>query len=292
MRRATEVFPFDEMEFSWNDTPMPNLPDSADSLRAHRALPVLAVIVLAAAPVSSLRAGPCAVADQGEGRVAEIIDNGSFRLDDGREIRLAGIETAISDTPETARDALAALIEHRDVTLHGDDDAPDRYGRQRAFVTLAGSDTLVQRELLAQGHALAAADVTDSDCARLLAAAESEARGTHRGIWGAGVIKNAESPDDILSGIGRFTVVEGKVLSVRQAGATTYLNFGHNWTRGFAVTISRRILPVLESAGLAVKSLENRRIRVRGWVEAPRGTNSGPRIDVLQVAQIELLNSN
>jgi hypothetical protein len=51
-------------------------------------------------------------------------------------------------------------------------------------------------------------------------------------------------------------------------------------------------MPVLEGAGLAVKSFENRRIRVRGWVEAARGVSSGPRIEILQVAQIEVLNSN
>jgi hypothetical protein len=91
-----------------------------------------------------------------------------------------------------------------------------------------------------------------------------------------------------LTRIGRFTVVEGKVLSVRQAGATTYLNFGRNWTRDFAVTISRRMLPAVESAGLALKSLENRRIRVRGWVEM-RG---GPRIEVLRASQIDLIGGN
>ena len=101
-------------------------------------------------------------------------------------------------------------------------------------------------------------------------------------------IKNAESPDDILAGIGRFVVVEGKVLSVRQAGATTYLNFGRNWTRGFAVTISRRMLPAVEAAGIVPKSLENRRIRVRGWVEG----STGPRIDVHRVGQIELLGGS
>ena len=74
-------------------------------------------------------------------------------------------------------------------------------------------------------------------------------------------------------------VVEGKVLSVRQAGATTYLNFGRNWTRDFAATIPRRALPVFEAAGVVPKSLENRRIRVRGFVEA-RG---GPRLEVLRV---------
>ena len=36
----------------------------------------------------------CLFEPQGEGRVAEIIDGRSFRLTDGREIRLAGIESA------------------------------------------------------------------------------------------------------------------------------------------------------------------------------------------------------
>jgi hypothetical protein len=131
--------------------------------------------------------------------------------------------------------------------------------------------------------------VTNKDCASILTTAEAEARQAKRGAWAdPAAIKNAESPGDILAGIGRFTIVEGKVLSVRQAGATTYLNFGRNWTQGFAVTISRRMIPAFEAAGILLKSLENRRIRVRGWVEA-RG---GPRIEVLRVGQIELLGGN
>ena len=123
----------------------------------------------------------------------------------------------------------------------------------------------------------------------VLTAAEATGRQARKGTWAEpAAIKNAESPGDILAGIGRFTMVEGKVLSVRQAGATTYLNFGPNWTRDFAVTISRRMLPAFEAAGISVKSLENRRIRVRGWVEA-RG---GPRIEVLHPGQIELLGGN
>ena len=107
--------------------------------------------------------------------------------------------------------------------------------------------------LLAQGEALVSAEVADKDCAAELAAAEAEARRAKRGTWAdPAAIKNAESPGDILAGIGRFTVVEGKVLSVRQAGATTYLNFGRNWTRDFAVTISRRMIPAFEAAGLGL----------------------------------------
>ena len=116
--------------------------------------------------------------------------------------------------------------------------------------------------------------------------AEAVARDAKLGIWAeTTAIKNAESPGDILAEVGHFAIVEGKVLSVRQAGAITYLNFGRNWTRDFAATISRRIIPAFESANLGAKSLENRRIRVRGIVSS-RG---GPRIELFRVGQIEVL---
>ena len=244
-------------------------------------LHLIAAILLVAG--HSAFASPCQLESQGEGRVAAI-DARSLRLDDGREIRLTGIEPTA-----TTKQALTSLLVGRDVILRSADDTPDRYGRQAALVFVGESDTPVQAALLAQGDALASAEIADKDCAAALMASEAEARRQKKGNWAdPSAIKNAESPDDILAGIGRFVVVEGKVLSVRQAGAMTYLNFGRNWTRGFAVTISKRMVPALESAGMVLKSLENRRIRVRGWVEG----NTGPRIDVRLVGQVELLGAN
>ncbi|RXH22078.1 nuclease [Bradyrhizobium zhanjiangense] len=229
-------------------------------------------------------ASPCQFESQGEGRVAAIVDARSIRLDDGREIRLTGIEPTA-----TTKLALTSLLAGRDVALRSSDDTPDRYGRQNALVFVGESDASVQATLLAQGDAIVSAEIADRDCAAALMASEAEARRQKKGSWAdPSAIKNAESPDDILAGIGRFMVVEGKVLSVRQAGAMTYLNFGRNWTRGFAATISKRTLPAFESAGIALKSLENRRIRVRGWVEG----NTGPRIDIRLVGQVELLGAN
>jgi endonuclease YncB( thermonuclease family) len=256
--------------------------------RAHCAGFAVALTCLLVAAAAPAGATDCSFAPQGEGRVAAVIDARTFRLQDGREIRLAGIEP-VAGEKASRTSSLAAVIAGREVTLSGDDDSPDRYGRQHAFVHLAGSDMPVQGMLLAQGEALASAAVTAKDCAATLFAAEAEARRARRGTWAdPAAIKNAESPGDILAGIGRFTVVEGKVLSVRRAGATTYLNFGRNWTRDFAVTISRRTAAAFGVAGIGLKSFENRRIRVRGWVEARRG----PRIEVLRVRQIELLGGN
>jgi Staphylococcal nuclease homologue len=260
---------------------------------ARGAAVTLCGLLLIAAVDPAIAAG-CSFASQGEGRVTEIIDARSFRPEDGRDVSPIGIEPVLSsDSTANRTAALAAIIAGHDVTLSGNDDMPDRYGRQPAFVFVDSSErsvqVSVQAQSLAQGAALVAATVTDKDCAAALAAAEATARDAKRGIWAdPTVIKNTESPGDILSGIGRFMLVEGKVLSVRQAGATTYLNFGRNWTRDFAVTIPKRMIPVFEGAGIVLKSLENRRIRVRGWIEA-RG---GPRIEALRVGQIELLGEN
>jgi len=248
-----------------------------------RSLILIAAALLVLASRDAL-AAPCQFESQGEGRVAAIIDGRSVRLDDGREVRLSGIEPTA-----TTKQALASLLVGRDVTLRSADDTPDRYGRQGGLVFIGEGDTPVQAMLLARGEAIVSAEIADKDCAAALMSSEAEARRQKKGNWAdLSAIKNAESPDDILAGIGHFVVVEGKVRSVRQAGAMTYLNFGRNWTRGFAVTISRRALPAFENAGVVLKSLENRRIRVRGWVEG----NTGPRIDVLRAGQVELLSAN
>jgi endonuclease YncB( thermonuclease family) len=253
--------------------------------RICRVLIALGAIMIAAGSSETAFAAPCSLTPQGEGRVSAIIDARTFRMDDGREVRLAGIETL----PTNGAAALSTLVAGRNVTLRGETDAPDRYGRQPAFVFVEQAEASVQSQLLAQGDALASGSVADKACAAELSAAEAAARRARRGIWAdSAAIKNAESPGELLTRIGQFTVVEGKVLSVRQAGATTYINFGRRWTRDFAVTISKRVWPAFEAAGISLKSLESKRIRVRGWIEA-RG---GPRIEAHHAGQIEMAGDN
>lgn len=224
---------------------------------------------------------------QGDGHVSSVLDARTFRLADGRDVRLAGLELAAGGA-DRGKATLISLIEGRDIALHGADDTPDRYGRQTAFVVLKGSTTPVQFELLTRGEALVSATVSDKACSSALLDAEAAARAARRGIWsGSAALKNAERPDDILAGKGRFAVVEGTVTSARLAGATFYVNFGRRWTRDFAVTISRRMMPSIEASGVDLKSLKDKRVRVRGWIEK-RG---GPRIEVTHAGQIELIDA-
>jgi len=144
----------------------------------------------------------CAFEPQGEGRVAAVVYGRSFRLDDGREVRLAGIEPAIPDKAKAAA-ALSAIVMGREVTLHGEDDAPDRYGRQPAFAFLAGSETPVQSELLRRGEALVSTEVIDKDCAAGLVAAEAEARRAKYGTWAdPAAIKTRKVPAIFWPGLG------------------------------------------------------------------------------------------
>jgi hypothetical protein len=243
----------------------------------------LGIFLIAGSAATSAIAAGCRFEPQGEGRIVSVIDARTFRMEDGREVRLSGIEM-MSDGAA----ALAALI-GRSVALHEETDAPDRYGRQPAFVFVDDAERSLQSMLLEQGEALGSGAVADKACAADLAAAEALARQANRGAWAhRAAIKNAEIRDDILARVGQFTLVEGKVLSVRQAGAVTYLNFGRRWTRDFAATISRGAMPAMEAAGISVKALENKRIRVRGFVES----RQGPRIEILRVGQIELAGAN
>src|ERR1700716_2783003 len=69
-------------------------------------LPFSLMFVAAATP--ALAAG-CSFESQGEVRVAEILDSRSFRLQDGREVRLAGIEPVVAEKASRTS-ALAAIV--------------------------------------------------------------------------------------------------------------------------------------------------------------------------------------
>jgi hypothetical protein len=141
--------------------------------------------------------------------------------------------------------------------------------------------------MLAAGHARVAADVGQLACAAELLAAESSARAAGLGLWSDPyyAVRRAEDPARLLTERGRFTLVEGKVLSVRESRGTIYVNFGRRWSRDFTVTALKRNERVFTSAGLNLKKLAGRRIRVRGVIERRRG----PWIEVTRPEQIQLV---
>ena len=229
--------------------------------------------------------------------MSRVVDGRTFILGDGREVRLAGIEVPpLPASPESgavpggaaARDALAAFVANTEIMLKRAEAASDRYGRTLAYAIAVrgGVEHSAQAELIAAGFARVAARVGNRNCALELLARESVARGGKLGLWADSYygLLDADNPADVLAERGRFALVEGKVVSVRESGATIYVNFGRRWTEDFTVTILKRSERTFTAAGLEPKRLAGRRVRVRGWIEE-RG---GPWIEAAHPEQIEL----
>ncbi len=257
------------------------------------------IAVLAITPVAAEGRAPCRLETFATAAVSAVVDGRTMVLADGREVRLAGVEVPPLDGVDNrgsrdpnaiaAKDALATLVAGRDIILRHAKPETDRYGRLIAhvFVNRGGMDYQVERDLVASGHARLSPRAGEQACAVAMIAAERSARHAKLGLWADPryEIRQAENPASILAERGHFTLVQGKVLSVRESGATIYVNFGRRWTNDFTVTIAKRQEPLFAAAGIEPKKLQGRRILVRGWVEE-RG---GPWIEAVRPEQIEVV---
>lgn len=208
--------------------------------------------------------------------VADVNGYGEILTADGRTLRLAGV---------VLPDEAAAGAEIRRHVASGAypvalADRPDRWGRyeaQLAVGTAAGAVSLAE-PLVAAGLALLRPDAVASTpsaiseaCASRLAEVEDAARLAGRGVWaGGGPGRAAAMPlpaDDgrlLKQYEGRFVIVAGKVTSVGERRAMTFLNFGPEWRRDFSVMIARGDWEKMARDGLSAAALEGRRVMVRG----------------------------
>ncbi|HUE11175.1 MAG TPA: thermonuclease family protein [Steroidobacteraceae bacterium] len=272
---------------------------------------VIAAAALAAAATATCGCFRAAAQDQSppaivcggdamaRGTVSRIIDGRTVALDDGREVRLAAIEVPPLDLPQhdgapggaDAKTTLDALLGGDTVVLRRAEIATDRYGRivAYAYAVRDGEELFAQGEMIASGFARVGDHVGSRACAADLLGRESAARRAKLGLWANPYydVLNAETPVDVLAQRGRFALVEGKVVSVRESGATIYVNFGRRWSEDFTVTVSKRNERNFAAAGLDLKGLAGRRIRVRGWIEQRGASGGSPWIEAAHPEQIE-----
>jgi endonuclease YncB( thermonuclease family) len=242
---------------------------------------LLSIAVFALLVSHAVAQESCKLTALGTAQVAAVRDGRTLSLADGREVRLAGLEVA-----DGSRDALQRLIGDRAVRLEVLSAELDRYGRVVAFVFAGDAQQSLQLVLLEQGQARVAARAGGKACAEALLAAERAARAGSRGLWADPnfALLTPENGARLRAERGHFTIIEGKVLSVRDSGSTIYLNFGTRWTRDFSVIVLRRNQRIFNEAGLVLKRLEGRRVRVRGVLEQRRG----PVIEADAPEQIEI----
>ncbi len=87
-------------------------------------------------------------------------------------------------------------------------------------------------------------------------------------MWGSSAydIEDAHNVHRLGNLIDSYQLVEGTVLNVGEGGGRVYLNFTKDWRSDFTVSIERKDVAAFTKAGLNVRALAGKRIRVRGWL--------------------------
>lgn len=227
----------------------------------------------------------CGVTTSAEHRVEHVHDGRTLTLTDGRTILLAGLLIP-SQGAANAKAALESLVSSYPVAIAASAE-PDRYGRLPALVSMVRDrvSEMAQTAMLAQGWAVQAP--APSGCTTQWREAERTAREGKLGLWADPyyLVKDVGDFTTLAAERGRFAIAEGRVVSVRESGGMIYLNFGRRWTESLSVGVPKRREPAFSSAGLTLKQLQGRRLRVRGWVEL----RAGPWMEASRPEQIEVV---
>ncbi len=199
--------------------------------------------------------------------VSRVFDGDTVRLQDGRHLRLIGINTpelARDERPaqplaEAARQRLRALLANNSpLQLRYGTERHDRYGRLLAHAFLADGRNLTAL-LLREGRGSQIAippNLWGLDCYRH---AERVARAAGRGIW-SHPWHQPRHADSLATSTRGFHLVTGRVSRIGESQRALWLNLGD----GFAVRIPREDLVYFKK--IPPPSLLNRKIEVRGWI--------------------------
>ncbi|MGP1256745.1 MAG: thermonuclease family protein [Kiloniellales bacterium] len=234
-------------------------------------------------------------------RTATAAENSTtLRLEDGTVFRLAGVlppqpplgYLGVWHTAERARQGLTALAV--EVPLQLTPLGQDRWGHARGRALLPDGRDLASVLLTAGWAQVAGLDqipggserpTNRSEWLRL----EAEARAEGRGLWSDTyyAVRSAEDlPNELQQlSLGRFLIVEGRVVEVAVVRNRTYLNFGADWRTDFTAMLSPEGRRRFRAAGVDPRSYAGRHLRLRGWLQSL----NGPMIEIHTPDQIELL---
>ena len=220
-------------------------------------------------------------------------DGATFRLVDGREVRLVGIIAAndLDGDQDAARQATAALdrlVAGKEVLLYAFREGADRYGRILAQVALPEQEgAWVQELLVGSGMVRVGPEAGEPACSRPLMAKERAARAARAGLWAEArfSVESAGNLAALNATIGRFAVVEGTVVRGGETASRTYIDFGRRYREDFTIVVPREARAEFRAAGFDLNALRGKRIRGRGVIFS----SGGPAMEIRKPASIEMV---
>lgn len=235
---------------------------------------------------------------KGPFRVVEVIDGDTVVLNNGREVRLVGIQApklplgrkGFEAWPlaEEAKAALEDIVFGKEVALRLGQRPEDRHGRILAHIDLADG-TWVQGEMLARGMARVYSFADNRALVAEMLTFERAARADKRGIWALDYYRPrtaTELAGDSRRFLDRYELVEGTVLNAAEVRGRGYLNFGEDWKSDFTASLAPDAVRRFAAEGIDLGDYQDRPVRLRGWVKS----FNGPLIEITHPEQIEFLD--
>jgi endonuclease YncB( thermonuclease family) len=257
---------------------------------------LLLLLLLAAVPAARAAADAIRLPDGlkagGSAVAVSVVDGDTLVLDDGKQVRLVGIQApklplGRSGFPtwplaQESKTALERLALNRRLTLHYGGREVDRHRRLLAHLVDAETGQWIQGAMLAQGMARVYTFKDNRGIVPEMLALERAARAARRGIWGLRYYA-VRTPETVARDVGSFQLVEGVVHAVAERKNITFVNFAADWKTDFTIVVRGADRKAFRDAGLSLPDLAGKRVRVRGWVKSW----NGPMIEATHPEQIE-----
>ncbi len=235
----------------------------------------------------------------GTGRVKFVNERLELTLDDGRLLKVSGLDPPRPTPKDPDLDVdssvkLADWLVGRNVAFRLLETRPDRWGRLVAQVfapapdaTAAAPERPVAQAAIEAGLGRFAPEAAARACRAELLAAEAGARAAALGLWADPyyAVIAAGDHDAFAEKAATSVIVEGRVTGVEQGPYRTTLLFGPRRGWDFSVTILQRNKKIFTAAGLNFDSFKGQMIRVRGLLDM----RFGPQVEIADPDEIEAI---
>ena len=229
-----------------------------------------------------------------EGKISKVLAADRFELDSGEIVRLMMVKvphmpqgSEISE-PWPMAEQIEAFIRSyftgKTLTFHCLERTRNRHGELVTMAKKADGEWL-QSQMITQGWAWVYSTSDFTYGASELYGLEDESRRQGRGLWSykSYRLKDAAKLND---NVGRFEIVEGKVVDVATVKNVTYINFSDDWRKDFTLRMNWRARNLFKKTGITAESFTGKHVQVRGWIS----WYAGPMIELTHPSQIRLLD--
>lgn len=197
-----------------------------------------------------------------------VYDGDTVRLQDGRKVRLIGVNTPEMNyrkgRPEPGAIAAKKFLsayQGQPLLMVAGSQKKDRYGRTLAHLYLTSGESL-EELILHNGLGYFVSIPPNINLSHCLQVAERVARAKRRGIW-----KNPLWPKETLSlkeGISGFAILRGRISKISRAKKAIYLELDDR----VALKVPAHVVQQLSERHSP--ALMGRRVEVRGWLRERR----------------------